>query len=96
MYARVARFEGHKPEEIDGMLESIKGESGPPEGVPATGFMVLVDRESGTSLGISFFESEADMRQGDEALNAMGGPPSDSGTRRTAVELYEVGVDLKS
>ena len=96
MYARIARFEGSTPEELDGMITSIKGDSGPPEGVPAKRFMMFVDRESGTSLGVTFFDSEDDLRQGNEALNAMTGPSGDSSTRRTAVELYEVPLDLSA
>jgi ethanolamine utilization protein EutQ (cupin superfamily) len=94
MYTRIARFEGHTNDEIDQMIEGIKAETGPPEGVTATRFMVLVDRENGRSLGIGFFETEEDLRTSDEALNAMSGPPSDSGSRRTSVEMYEVAVDL--
>ena len=94
MYARIARFEGSTPEEIDEMITGIKGESGPPEGVPATRFLMLVDRDNGTSLGITFFDTEEDMRTGHEGLNAMTGPTGDTGTRRTTVELYEVPIDL--
>jgi hypothetical protein len=35
----------------------IKGEAGPPEGVPATRFLLLLDCAGWTSLVISFFES---------------------------------------
>jgi hypothetical protein len=94
VYARIARFEGSTPEEIDEMVTAIKGDSGPPEGVPAKRFMMLVDRETGTSVGITFFETEDDLRKGHEGLNAMTGPSGDTGTRRTAVELYEVPIDL--
>jgi hypothetical protein len=43
---------------------------------------------------VSLFETEADMRTGDEALNAMS--PSGTGMgRRTGVELYEVALDVR-
>jgi hypothetical protein len=64
---------------------------GPPEGVPATGFLLLHDTESGTSLAISLFETEEDMQKGHETLNQMS-PPGDGMGRRTAVEMYEVAV----
>jgi hypothetical protein len=45
-------------------------------------------------LGISLFETEEDLRQGDEALNAMS-PPTETGGGRTSVETYEVAVDVR-
>jgi hypothetical protein len=33
--------------------------------------LMLVNRENGTGLGITLFESAEAMRRGDEALNAM-------------------------
>ena len=95
MYARVSRWEDNTPEELRRAAEMIDTSSGPPEGVPATGFMLLVDPESGRSMGIALFDSEEDMRKGDEALNAMNPPAGQSG-RRVAVEMYEVAVDVKA
>jgi hypothetical protein len=69
--------------------------SGPPEGVPAKGFLMLVDPEGGRSLAISLFETEEDRRKGDETLNDMTPGRSDTGTR-TSVEMYEVGVDVRA
>jgi hypothetical protein len=69
--------------------------SGPPPGVPATAFQMLIDPDSGTSLAIVLFETEEDMRKGDEALSAMN-PTNDDAGRRTSVELYEVAVDVKA
>ena len=54
-------------------------------------FVELVDRESGASVGITFCETEEDMRRADEALNRMS-PPDDTGARRTSVEIYEVAL----
>jgi hypothetical protein len=68
--------------------------SGPPEGVPSTGFMLLFDPDSGNGLAIGLFETEEDRRKGDEALNAMDPPESGMG-KRVAVENYEVGVDVR-
>jgi hypothetical protein len=93
VYARIARFEGADPARMQEIADGIKAETGPPEGVPATRFMLLLDRSSGTSLGISFFESEEDMRTGDRALNEMS-PPADATGRRASVEFYEVAVEL--
>jgi hypothetical protein len=93
VYARIARFEGADPARMQEMADQIKGETGPPEGVPATRFMLLLDRSSGTSLGISFFESEEDMRTGDATLNAMT-PPAAATGQRASVEFYEVAAEM--
>ena len=92
MYARVAAFEGDAAS-FDAELEEMRRDasSGPPEGVPATGFLMLLDRDAGEALAIAFFDSEEDMRKGDEALNAMN-PPGDSPMRRVSVKMYEVPV----
>lgn len=96
MYARVARFEGGEPDAIRQNAEEIRSmaASGPPEGVPAKGFLLLVDPDNGRGLGVTLFETEADRRAGDEVLNAMS-PPSGGMGRRTSVEMYEVAVDVR-
>jgi len=68
---------------------------GPPPGVPARGFTLLIDPDGRRSLAIALFETEADLRQGDEALNAMNPDAGDDAGRRTSVEMYEVAVDLR-
>ena len=97
MYARVARWEGHTPDELRQIAQDIneRAGSGPPEGVPAKGFMMLVDYENGRNLSVALFETEDDLRKGDEALNAMNPPGNPSG-RRVGVEIYEVAVDLET
>jgi hypothetical protein len=97
MYARVARWEGADGEALRRSAQDINAEagSGPPEGVPAKGFMMLIDPDAGRSLVIALFETEEDLRQGDQALNAMS-PTSDDVGQRTSVEMYEVGVDVRA
>lgn len=107
MFARIARFEGGDVARIDEQIAEMKSQidgsrsGGLPEDAPqelrtlsetVSRFVELVDRKTGTSLGISFCETEEDMRRADEALNAMS-PPDDSGGRRTSVEIYEVALD---
>ena len=77
MYARVAKWEGADGSALRSSGEQLneRAASGPPEGVPAKGFLMLMDPESGRSLAISLFESEEDMRKGDETLNAMDPDP---------------------
>jgi hypothetical protein len=97
VYARVARWEGGEAEALRRVGEEINANaaSGPPEGVPAKRFLMLVDPDGGGSLSIVLFDTMDDLRQGDEALNAMN-PPNDAGGRRTSVEVYEVAVDLQA
>jgi hypothetical protein len=97
MYARVATWEGGEADAIRKGAERMKAAvpSGPPEGVPAVGFLLLIDPDGGRSIGIGLFETEEDLRKGDETLNAMN--PDDDGTgRRVSVEKYEVGVDVRA
>ena len=97
MYARVVKWEGADGEALRTSAEEINANAGdgPPPGVPAKGFMMLIDPDNGRSLSIVLFESEEDRRMGDETLNAMT-PTGNIGGRRTSVEMYEVAVDLKA
>jgi hypothetical protein len=97
MYARVAKFEGAEGAALRRSAEEInsRASSGPPEGVPATGFLLLIDSDNGRGYAISLFETEEDRRKGDETLNSMS-PPGEGMGRRTGVENYEVAVDVKS
>lgn len=91
MFARVATFESD-PSRVDDAIDMVRGEvesNETPEGLEGAKMLMLVNRETGKGLGITLFESEEAMRQGDEALNAM----SPGGTeRRTSVEFFEVPV----
>ena len=96
MYARVSRWEGAEAEAMRRNAEEMRSRaaSGPPEGVPANGFTLLIDPDGGRSLAIALFATEEDLRKGDEALNAMS-PPTDDGGKRTSVETYEVAIDIR-
>ena len=102
MYARIARFEGGDPgavdEQIAEMRTQVEGE--PPADAPeevrtlmetVARFIQLVDRESATFVGITFCETEDEMRRANEALNRMS--PSEGGGGRTAVDIFEVAID---
>lgn len=95
MYARVATFEGD-PANFDDAINTLRAgvESGDtPPGLEGAKMLMLVNRKSGKSLGVTLFESEEAMRRGDEALNAMN---PDAGGRRSSVEFYEVPVQTVS
>jgi len=96
MFARVTRWEGG---ETEAMRESVaeigqRASSGPPEGVPSNGFLLLVDPAGGRTLAIALFPDEASLREGDATLNEMS-PPGDGLGQRAAVERYEVAVDIR-
>lgn len=91
MYARIATFESD-PSRLDEAIEVVRAEvhsERTPEGLEGAKMLMLVNRETGKGLGVTLFESEEDMRRGDEALNAMDPGASE---RRTSVEFYEVPV----
>jgi hypothetical protein len=96
MYARVARWEGADGDALREEAQEMasNASSGPPEGVPATGFTLLIDPDSGRSIAIGLFETEEDLRKGDETLNSMNPPRDDTG-KRTSVEMYEVAIDIR-
>jgi len=92
MKARVSTWRGGDPDTVNSNLDEIRSRagSGPPEGVPAIGLMVL--RREGEVLFISLFDNEDDLRQGDATLNEMS-PPGGSMGERT-VEFYDVPIKL--
>jgi exopolysaccharide biosynthesis protein len=95
MYARVASF--NMPEGLDETIDQVRNDvqndKRPPGLEDAKGMMMLVDRSSGKSVGITLFDTEDAMKRGDEALNAMS--PGGGGSR-TGVEFYEVAVQMMS
>ena len=97
MYARVTKWEGGDGDAISKAAKEInsRAASGPPEGVPAVGFLLLTDPDNGRTLAVSLFETEDDYRQGDEKLNEMH-PPDEGFGQRGAVEKYEVAVDVRA
>jgi hypothetical protein len=56
---------------------------------------MLIDPDSGRGLGVSLFETEEDLRAGDEVLNSMS-PPDEGMGRRSSVERYEVALDFRA
>lgn len=97
MYARVARWEGAEAGALKASAAEMAEEAkkGPPPGVPGKAFLMLIDPDSGTSLAIGLFETEEDLRKGDEVLNGMT-PSRDDAGKRTSVEMYEVAVDVRA
>jgi hypothetical protein len=93
VYVRVARFEGGDLADADQAVARVRTqmESERPPGLEgAKRMLMLIDRKNGRGLGVMFFDTEEDMRRGDEALNAMN---PEGSARRTSVEMYEVAID---
>ena len=102
MYARIARFVGGDPGAVDELIAEMRTqvEGEPPADAPeevrtlmetVSRFMQLVDRKSATFVGITFCETEEDMRRANEALDKMS--PGQGGGGRTAVDIFEVAID---
>jgi hypothetical protein len=93
MHARIATFEGD-PSSLDQMIEGVRkdveSDNRPPGLEDAKGVMILVDRKSGKTMGITFFDDEEGMKRGDEALNKMS--PDAQAMQRSSVEFYEVPI----
>jgi hypothetical protein len=88
-YARIATFEADEAA-LNAVVNEVNSTGGrPPEGVPATSFILLSDRSAGKALFVVGFDSEEDLRQGSAALDAMS-PPSGANMRRLSVEMYDV------
>lgn len=94
MYVRLARFEdaeGNWDERIAEIRERMASGMGADDRPPIKRQLMLIDRENGRGAGVSFCETEDDLRKVDEFMNSMS-PPGGSGTR-SSVELYEVAID---
>ncbi len=94
MHARVSIFEG-APDEIDEALRQAR-EQVLPQAKQMDGFKGLIalgDRQSGKTLGITFWESEEAMRASEEAANRLREESAEAGGGTVAgVERYEVGL----
>jgi hypothetical protein len=97
MLARVARWEGADGGALRRSAEEVasRAGSGPPEGVPAVGFLLLTDPDGGRCLAVTLFEDEEALRTGDATLGEMS-PPGDGFGQRVAVETYTVSVDVRA
>lgn len=85
--ARVVSFDGVNSDRMSEMQSEMQGGERP-ENVPAKEIVVLHDPEGEKALVILFFETDADYKRGDDALNAM--PAGDTPGQRTSVTKYQV------
>jgi hypothetical protein len=89
MYARVAAFERPDPTGVDEVIAMVK-ERG--DSIPGSlGRLFLLDREQGTALGITIFESEQAIRDAESAFDELAATiPDEQRGRRISVDAYEV------
>ncbi len=94
MHARIASFAGDMGR-IDDVVGRIRERMSTGEEIPgAKRFLMLIDREGGTSLGITFFDSEDAIRAAEPIFEKMAEEiPEELRGRRISVETYEVAID---
>jgi len=92
MYARIASFEGRDASLTDQLIQRVR-DAGPSSVPDAKGFLGLFDRDAGTALGITFFDTEEAIRNSQQAFEDMAQQfPEEMRGRRRSVETYEVTV----
>lgn len=93
MHARMTRYEGGAPEDVDANLEAKKGvlptEFGQTEGMK--GAVFLVDRQSGAVVVISLWHDEEALRASEEWATRVREDVKGPGETAT-VERYEVAL----
>jgi hypothetical protein len=93
MHARVTRYEGGAPEDIEANLQAKKGvlptEFGQTEGMK--GAIFLVDRQHGTVLVISLWRDEETMRASEDEAIRVREEVTRSG-ETAAVEHFDVAL----
>lgn len=92
MYARIAAFEGRDMSRADELIAKVRDGARREDMIPgAHGFLMLVDREQGTALGITMFATEQDLRDAEPAFEEMAKAiPEEMRGRRVSIEVYEV------
>jgi heme-degrading monooxygenase HmoA len=92
MYARVAAFEGRDMNLAEQLSEKVRDRARHEDAIPgAHGFLMLIDREQGTALGITLFATEEEIRAAEPAFEKMASTiPEEMRGRRVSVDIYEV------
>ena len=95
MRARMATFQVDDPAKIDEEIATTRRylEGGRlPDGIPAAGFLMMVDRDAGKLVEVLLFESEEDLHQGDATMDSYA--PGEGSMHRVSVERFDVPVRL--
>lgn len=94
MFARVSTFQG-SPDAVDEGIRALREEVFPEaKQLPGfAGLLVLVDRDSGKSLGVTLWQTEQAMRDSEEAGNQLRDHTAQIGGGRIAsVERFELAL----
>ncbi|PWU22209.1 MAG: hypothetical protein C5B48_10420 [Candidatus Rokuibacteriota bacterium] len=92
MYARIATFEGLRPEQVE-TLRRLGREQFLPQMQQLAGYvgtLMLHDPEAATGIDVEFFETEETLEAGHRELDAQSPPDELASIRRTKVRTYEV------
>ncbi len=98
MHARQTTVQGD-PANVDRAIETIRSEVLPAlEGADGfKGFTLLVDRESGTLIGTSYFESAEAVQASEDAVRATrAAAASAAGGGEPQVRFFEVAIDAEA
>jgi heme-degrading monooxygenase HmoA len=92
MFARINTFEG-SPQDLDASIADVREQVVPAcERIPGfEGMVLLVDRSSGKSVGITFWESEAALTASEQRAGEIRGSSAQRQNERiVSVERFEV------
>jgi hypothetical protein len=98
MHARVAAFENPRfddPSLVDDLKKRARDSAPQWQDAlrSALGHLMLVDRDNKRSLGITFFPSEADIREAAPVFERMGDEiPEEQRGKRKSVDTFEVAI----
>jgi heme-degrading monooxygenase HmoA len=91
MHARVASFENVDPSLVDELRGRVRQNIDANRLPDARGGLMLLDRDQRRSIGITFFDSEENIRAAEPEFERMGDEiPEEQRGRRTSVDVYEV------
>ena len=94
MHVRVVRFTDVDADRLEALMAQIDESDGPPEGIPATGLQILVDKDQGTAVVLQQFDSAEDMATAEAAFDAM--DASETPGTRVSVDRTEMKKDMRA
>ena len=92
MYVRIAEFENRDMSRVDELIETVRARArSGSDFIVAERLLMLIDRDGGTALGITFFDSKEAIAEAEPTFERLGDEiPEDLRGHRKSVEIYEV------
>jgi hypothetical protein len=90
---RVVRFTDVDPKRVEKLVSELNAQTGPPEGIKATGLQLVLDADQRTAVVLQFFGSAEDMRESEAAFDGM--DAAETPGTRASIDRGEVELDLK-